>query len=176
MSNNWDDLSHEIVELVKENLVTPDQMVPYAELLFSSLLDEIRNKFGDNINLDRQDDKNVVQITNTYNNNRIDLSYYPLFYFDEDPIILSYNNQATGESNYLRVSEGIEVFNSFREDIMADIESGSLSGESSELIDKFLYLNNFLPETLRTDDPYKLIEVVRVLLDGSNRIRKVTEK
>lgn len=188
MSGTWEDVSAEIVELVKENLSTPDQMIPYAERLFSALLSDINAEFVSS-DIQIMDTTNGVDIVSAYNpKDKVSLIYFPDFYFDESMIILEYNVFANEEpilAENLPISEGIETFDKFRENLMQDIgnmiDAGSQPSlppveESNELINEFLYLNNYLPDNLKTADPYKLIEVIRVLLDGSNRIRKVTQK
>lgn len=189
MSGSWNQVSTKIVELVKENLSTPDQMIPYAERLFSALLNDIKKEFrGYDISI--EDTENGAIITSSGNpGGEIVVNYIPDFYFNDDGVIINYNVFQDGNeiaSEELPVSKGVETFDRFNKNLMQDIGDMIDAGTdvvtpkkvetSTELMTNFLYLNNYLPDNLRTDDPYKLIEVIRVLLDGSSRIRKVTEK
>lgn len=179
-----EEIINNIVNAIKDNLITPDQAIPYARRLFTAVYTEISNDFIDDV--EPIVDGNEVRFFDKLSHDKhVDLYVYPDFYFNDDMIILSYNTIINGEvvkSNNVPASEGPEVLLSFIEEVkneldyILNLQPPEEDESDIELKLQFLSLNNFLPENMRTDDPYKLIQVVKVLLDGSNNIRKVTEK
>jgi len=179
--SEYENIVDDIINAVKDNLITPDQAVPYARELMNYLVTEISNIYVHEIRPRVKDRTYTIYSLSTIDN-KVVIEYYADFYFDQNMIILHYDTYVDDKvvkSRSVSVSEGREALLSFEDELKDEVDYILTLDEmesSSELESDFLTLNNYLPANLRTDDPYKLVGVIKVLLEASLRIRKLSEK